>query len=451
VQISIETMTGLERRMTISVPSQAFEGQVTDRLGKAADQVKLPGFRPGKVPMKEVRRRYGPSVRAEVAGELMQSTFFAAIREEDLVPAGSPSLEVVKMDPGIDFEFTATFEVFPLVELADLSGLNIQNPAAQIGDGDIDAMVERLREQRQTWEPADGPCADGHQVTVDFTGSIDGEPFDGGQGEGVTFVVGGGQMIEDFDRGVLGLSAGAEGDFDAVFPDDYSSEELQGKTAKFHVKVTEVSVSQQPELDDEFFRGFGVEEGGLSAFRDDVRGNMQREMDAAILNQVKTQVMDQLHALHTIQQPQAMIKSEIDALKQQMLQQFQMYGANQAQPELPDELFTEQAERRVSVGLIVKEIVGRAELEADTERVKARIDTLAEQYDDPQQVVNWYYSNQEQLQQIEMAVLEEQVVEHVLDAATVVEVASNYEEIIAGNAVKTAETEEVEDAETAES
>jgi trigger factor len=444
-------MTGLERRMTISVPSQTFEGQVTERLGKAANQVRLPGFRPGKVPMKEVRRRFGPSVRAEVAGELMQSSFFAAIREEELTPAGSPSLEVVKMDPGIDFEFTATFEVFPSVELVDLAKLCIKKPIAEITDADVDAMIERLQAQRQTWEPLDAPCAEGHQVTVDFTGTIDGEAFEGGQGEGMSFVIGEGQMIKDFDEGVAGMSAGQEGDFAAVFPDDYQSEELQGKTANFHVKVTAVAASKLPEIDDEFFRGFGVEEGGLEAFREDVRANMQREMDGAITNQVKSQVMDQLHELHTVQLPQTMIKGEIDALKQQMLQQFQMYGANQAQPELPDELFLEQAERRVAVGLIVKEIVADGGLEADADRVKARIETLAEQYAEPEQVVNWYYSNHEQLQQIEMAVLEEQVVDYVLDAATVESVPSNYEDVIAGKAVEPEDAEATEDAEVAES
>ena len=313
MQISIETMTGLERRLTISVPSQTFEGQVTERLGKAAGQLRLPGFRPGKIPMKEVRRRYGPSVRAEIAGELMQTSFYSAIRDEEIVPAGSPSLELVKMDPGIDFEFIATFEIFPTVELSDLSKLSVQEPSAEIVDPDVDAMIERLREQRQTWEVLDTPCAEGHRVTVDFSGAIDGEPFEGGQGEGASFVIGAGQMIADFDRGVLGMRAGEEGDFPAEFPDDYQSEELQGKTASFHVNVSEVAASQRPDLDDEFFREFGIEEGGIEAFREDVQANMQREMDAAILNQVKTQVMDQLHASHTVQLPQTMIKGEIDA------------------------------------------------------------------------------------------------------------------------------------------
>jgi len=430
--------------MTISVPSQTFEGQVTERLDKTAHQVRLPGFRPGKVPLKEVRRRYGPAVRAEVAGELMQSSFFEAITQEELKPAGSPNLDVVKMDPGIDFEFTATFEVLPVVELVSFDQVSVQRPEGEIEDADIDAMIERLREQRQTWEPAAGACKVGQRVTVDFTGTMDGEPFEGGQGEGVTFELGAGQMIEDFDRGVTGLSAGDETDFEARFPEDYQAEELRGKAANFHVELKEVTSSELPELDDEFFAGFGVEEGGLEAFREDVRGNMQRELDGAILNQVKSQVMDQLHDLHAVALPQTMIASEIEALKQQMLQQFQMYAAKE-QPDLPDDLFTDQAERRVSVGLIVRQIVDKAELEPDADRVKERIETMAQQYAEPQQVVNWYYSNHEQLHQIEMAVLEEQVIEHVLDNAAVEKVQSNYEDIMAGTAIQTPEAEDGED------
>lgn len=435
-------MTGLERRLTISVPSQTFEGQITERLGKAAGQVKLPGFRPGKVPMKEVRRRYGPAVRAEVAGELMQSSFVDAVREEDLTPAGSPNLEVVKMDPGIDFEFTATFEVFPTVELSDLAKVQVQRPQAEITELDVDEMVERLRDQRKDWQSVDRGAADGDRVTLDFTGMIGDEAFEGGSGEDVTFIIGAGQMIEDFDTGVTGLCGGNDGEFQAVFPDDYRVEELRGKEATFKVSITEVAESKLPELDEEFFTAFGIEEGGAEAFREDVRANMQREMDSAIANQVKSQVMDQLNELHTVQLPKAMIDREIEVLKGQMLQQFQMYGAQPGgQPDLPDELFSEQAERRVAVGLVVNEIVSDAGVEPDPDKVRERIETLSEQYAEPQQVINYYYSNAEQLQQIEMAVLEDQVVEHILGQATVEELLSNYADIIAGKAIPEADPE----------
>jgi trigger factor len=436
MQISIETTSGLERRLTISVPSETFEAQITERLGDARGRVRLPGFRPGKVPMKEVRRRYGPAVRAEVAGELMQSSFFEAVQQEDLTPAGQPSLEVVKMDPGLDFEFTATFEVFPVVELADLSKAELRRPEAEITEADVDAMVEQLRDQRKTWETVDRPAQDGDQVTLDFEGRLDGEVFEGGTAEDATFVIGAGQMIDDFDTGVRGMSSGEEGEFEASFPDDYRAENLKGKTVTFSVKVKSVAESRLPELDEEFFKSFGVEDGGMEAFRDDVRSNMQRELDGAIRNQLKSQVMDQLAALHDLTLPNAMVAREIDALRQQMLQQFQMYGAQGMQPDLPAELFQEQAERRVKVGLVVNELVSTQDLQADPERVRERIETMAEGYAEPQQVINWYYSNQEQLEQIQMAVLEDQVVDHVLDQARVETVVSNYRDVISGKALE---------------
>jgi trigger factor len=456
MQISIETTSGLERRLTITVPSEAFEEKIADRLGEAAKQIRLPGFRPGKVPMREVRRRFGPSVRAEVASELMQSSFVEAVQQEALSPAGSPNLEVVKMDPGIDFEFTATFEVFPVVELADLHRVKVKKPEAEVTDADLEQMIERLREQRKTWSSVTRGAQEGDRVTLDFTGTIDGEAFDGGSGEDVTFEVGTGQMIEDFDQGVRGLAKGESGEFAATFPETYNKEDLRGRTASFSVTIKEVEESSLPALDETFFEGFGVEEGGLEAFRTEVRESMEREMEAAVNNQVKSQVMDQLAQLHSVQLPKAMVANEIQQQKQQMLQQFQMYGQGGRTPEidLPDDLFTEQAERRVTVGLVVNELVSSTGLKADPDKVRARVETLAAGYAQPEQVVRYYYSNPEQLQQIEMAVLEDQVVDHILEQAEVEVVSSTYTEVISGQAVaaevETADTGEAEAADPGE-
>jgi trigger factor len=438
MQISIETMSGLERRLTISVPSEAFEEKISRRLGEAAGRVRIPGFRPGKVPMKEVRRRYGPAVRAEVAGELMQSSFFDAIRQEELAPAGQPNLEVVKMEPGNDFEFTATFEVFPSVELVNLSKVTVKRPEAGITDADVDEMIERLREQRKTWEPVERPAAEGDQVTVDFEGRIDGEVFEGGKAEDATFVIGSGQMIDDFDAGVRGMAAGGGGEFSATFPEDYRAEQLAGKTVTFSVVVKTVAEPRLPEVDEEFFRQFGIEEGGMEAFRTDVRSNMQRELDAAVRRQLKTQVMDQLFELHDVLLPRALVKNEVGNLRQQMLQQFQMYGSGGG-PELPDELFWKQAERRVTVGLVVNEIVSSAGIEVSPEKVREHVEQLAEGYAEPQQVINWYYGNPEQLQQIEMSVLEEQVVDHVLEKAQVEVLPGSYQDVLTGKALPAAD------------
>ena len=405
MKISIETTANLGRRLTISVPSETFEDRISARLNDAAKQVRLPGFRAGKVPMKEVRRRYGRSVRTEVAGELMQSSFVEAIGQEKLSPAGAPKLDVVKMDPGIDFEFTATFEVFPNITLGDFSKVSVKRPEAAIGEPEIDAMIEKLRQQRATMEPVTRAAADGDQAKVDFKGMKDGEPFAGGEGEDVTFVLGQGQMIGDFDSNCVGLAAGESTEFEAVFPDDYQAEELQGQSVTFAVTMKEVSEQKVPELDGEFFKEFGIEDGTEASFRAEVRSNMARELDTAVQNQVKTQVLDELQSLHDVQLPESLITQEIGALKQKMMQQLQMYGTNQAMPDLDDALFQDEAEKRVAVGLVLNEIINVHQIEADADKVRDRIDTIAQPYADPAQVVNYYYGNAEQLQQIEMAVI----------------------------------------------
>ncbi len=449
MNVSVETMSGLERRLTIALPSEEFESKITAKLEEARGQVRLPGFRPGKVPLKEVRRRFGPSVRADVAGELMQASFFEAVTQEELNPAGQPSLEVVKMDPGIDFEFTATFEVFPVVEVADLSKIEVVKPGAEITDEDMENMIERLRAQRTTFEDVERPVEEGDQVKVDFSGTIDGEAFEGGSGEDMQFEVGKGQMIEDFDQGVRGVPLGESTTFDAVFPDDYQAEELQGKTAQFTITVKEIKEAKVPELDEAFFEGFGVTEGGEEAFREEVRNNMQREMDAARKNQIKQQVMDGLGNLHEFQLPHAIVVREINVLKEQMLSQFQMGGQAQA-PQLPNELFQDQAEKRVKVGLVVNEIISKESLEVDETLLDERLQEIAAPYGETEQVIEWYRNNPEQMQNIEMGVLEDQVVDHIMALAQVEELDSSYEDIISGRAIPTPEPEESEQSEQTE-
>ena len=416
--------------MTIVVPAAQFENQVAARLTKARGQVQLPGFRPGKVPMKEVRRRFGPAVRAETATEVMRASFYDAVQQESLAPAGSPTLEVVKLAPGDDFEFTATFEVFPRVDLVDFSKLEIAKPVCEITAADIDDMVQRLREQRCEWEDVTRGAQEGDRVTVDFQGTLDGEPFEGGKGESIEFVVGSGRMIEDFDQAVRGLAGGEGKDFPAAFPDDYKRDELAGRSVDFSVTVLSVRVPRLPEVDDDFFRAFGIEEGGLEAFRAEVTGNMRRELDAAIRAQVKGRVMDQLLHHHDVQLPEALVHQEIQSLKNRLLERSR--PAAEKSLSLPDELFREQAERQVSLALITREIVRSRELSADPERIRKRIEELAEPYTDRTQVINWYYQDEEQLAGVEMAVLEDQVVDTLLEQAQVSLRESSYADIIAG-------------------
>ena len=446
MNVSIETMSGLERRLTIALPSEEFEQQITTRLEDARGSLRLPGFRPGKVPLKEVRRRFGQSVRAEVAGELMQSRFFEAVQQESLNPAGSPNLEVVKMDPGIDFEFTATFEVFPSVDLADMTKVSVIKPQAEISDEDVSAMVERLREQRATYEPVDRPAAEGDQVKADFAATMDGEAVEGTEGEDVEFVLGKGQMIEDFDKGVTGAEPGATVEFDATFPDDYRAEDLQGKTVQFSVSVKEVKETQLPELGEELYEAFGVSEGGEEAFLAEVRSNMQREMDNSIRGQVKQQVMQDLESLHDFQLPHAAVHREIHTLKDQMLGQFQLGGAgNRPDIDLPDELFKDEAEKRVKLGLVINEVISSESLEVDQELLDERLHEIASQYGEAEQVIAYYKSNPEQLQGIEMGVLEEQVIDLILNQAQVEVLDSSYDEVVSGAAIPQPEVEDAED------
>ncbi|MBO79711.1 MAG: trigger factor [Gammaproteobacteria bacterium] len=441
MNVSIETMTGLERRLTIAVASEEFETQITQRLKDARGRVSIPGFRAGKVPLKEVRRRYGGAVRAEVASELMQSSFVQAVQQEQMNPAGSPKLDVVKMDPGIDFEFTATFDVYPTIELADFSKINIKRPSAEIGEDDIETMIGKLQEQHTSFEVAERAAASGDQLKIDFTGTLDGERIESACGEDFTFKVGEGQMIEDFDQAILGMAAGEEKSFDATFPEDYRAEELQNKTVQFSATVHEVSEAVAPELNDEFFEKFGVTEGGEASFREEVKKNMGRELDSAIKNQTKQQVMDGLSKVHEFLIPQDVVLREIGALKEQMLSQFQMPQGQAPQLDLPDALFQDQAEQRVKVGLVVNEIIVKHEMKADAALVDEQLKTIAEPYDEPDQVISWYRSNPEQMQNVEMGVLEDQVVDLILAQSTVEEVVASYADVLSGAAIAEPEAE----------
>ena len=441
MNVSIETMTGLERRLTISVASEEFETQITQSLKDARGRVSIPGFRAGKVPLKEVRRRYGGAVRAEVASELMQSSFVQAVQQEQMNPAGSPKLDVVKMDPGIDFEFTATFDVYPTIELADFSKINIKRPSAEIGEDDIENMIGKLQEQHTSFEVADRAAASGDQLKIDFTGTLDGERIESACGENFTFKVGEGQMIEDFDQAILGMAAGEEKSFNATFPEDYRAEELQNKTVQFSATVHEVSEAVAPELNDEFFEKFGVTEGGEASFREEVKKNMGRELDSAIKNQTKQQVMDGLSKVHEFLIPQDVVLREIGALKEQMLSQFQMPQGQAPQLDLPDALFQDQAEQRVKVGLVVNEIIVKHEMKADAALVDEQLKTIAEPYDEPDQVISWYRSNPEQMQNVEMGVLEDQVVDLILAQSTVEEVVASYADVLSGAAIAEPEAE----------
>ena len=430
MQVSVETTSGLERRVTVGVPADKLDSAVKTRLADAQKNLRVDGFRPGKVPMGEVKRRFGKAVRDEVLSEVMRESFIDAVSKEKIEPAGMPQFEATVNEPGKDLEFVATFEVYPEVSLAAFDAIEVEKPVAEIGDADVDKMIEQLRGQRATYEVVERAAEQGDRVNINYAGTRDGEAFDGGTADGQQLVLGSGQMIPGFEDGIVGMKAGEEKSIDVTFPEDYQAEDLKGQAVKFAITVNKVEAQKLPEVDDEFMALFGVKDGGMDAFRTEVRGNMERELRNAVKGKVKEQIMGGLVAAHSFDVPAALVTGEIQRMRQQMMQQFgggQQFDASM----LPEELFKEQAERSVRLGLIVRQILEQHELKADADKVRAQVEEIASQYESPEEVVNWVYSNPQQLQQIEGAVLEEQVVELVLGQAKVAEKVLPYEEAVA--------------------
>ncbi|QIL89423.1 trigger factor [Microbulbifer sp. SH-1] len=431
MQVSIETTSGLERRLTVNLPAEVVDKEVDKRLQQAAKTVRINGFRKGKVPLKVVRQRFGDGVRQEVLGEVMSRSFYEAVQKEQVKPAGQPSIEAKSIAPGENLEYVATFEVYPEVALADLSEVAVERPVAEVTDADVDNMIDVLRKQQSSWKETKRKAQKGDRVTIDFVGRKDGEEFDGGKAEGQRLVLGSGSMIPGFEDGIIGMKPGEEKEVEVTFPEDYQAENLRGANAVFTIKVTNSEKPELPELNDEFFAAYGVDTGGEEKFREEVRNNMQRELKNAALNKVKTQVMDQLFGKHQVEIPAALVKSEVNTLRGQMVQQFGgQINPQDAARMLPDTMFEEQAKRRVVLGLVVGEIVKQNKIAVDSDRVKAKVEELASTYQQPEEVVDYYFNNRELLAGVESVVLEDQVVDFVLDKAKVSEVESTYDDVI---------------------
>lgn len=432
MQVSVETTTGLERRMTVGVPAAEVDTAVTQKLKETARRVRIDGFRPGKVPVSVVKQRFGDSIRAEVLEEVVRNHYAQALTSEKITPAGSPQIELSKDKAGEDVEFIATFEVFPDIELAGFDGFEFEKTTAEITDADIDKMLDNLRQQRANYVEVDRAAKDGDRVKIDFVGKIDGEAFEGGSAEGQAVTLGSGQMIPGFESGIEGMKAGDEKPIDVSFPEDYGNEELAGKAAVFDIKVHEVAEAELPELNEEFFTAFGAEGKDLETFKTEVRQNMEREARTALEGKLKNTVIDKLVEVNEIDVPSALVQDEIHRLKHQAVQQF----GDQAQIDphsLPDELFTEQAQRRVKVGLIMNELINKAEIKADDAAVKAYIEDQASVYQDPQQVIDYYNSNPEMLNQVKAVVVENAAIDHILENSKVADTVVSYEEAIKSN------------------
>ncbi len=432
MQVSVEAKEGFERCMTVEVPAARINTEVEKRLKKIARTARLDGFRPGKAPISLIRGRYDGQVREDVFREMLQSTYFEALSQEKLQPAGEPRIEPLEKEIEDGFAYTATFEVMPEIALNEMSDITIKRPVARVEESDIDEMVEKLRTQRATWTAVDRAAEDGDQITINFKGYIEGELFDGGSADDVPLKLGSGQMIEGFEAGLLGIKAGESRTLELTFPEDYQAANLAGKEAKFEVEAIKIAISELPEIDEEFAKMFSAS-GNIADLRNDIRSNMERELESRISSSVKEQAMQALLDANNIEVPAALLEDEAAGLKKKAEAEMANDSTeSNAKQVLPLELFMDNAKRRVSLGLIMSEVIKANNIEVDAERLKAKIEQIAADYEDPKTVVDWYYNNEEQLSQLENVVLEEQVVDWVLDQVKVEEEQTSFAGLTSG-------------------
>lgn len=444
MQVSVETTSPIGRRLTIQVPAAQVDQAVDARLQQTAKNAKLNGFRPGKVPFKVIRSRYGAEARNEAVGEIIRENYVKALGDESLNPAGYPEIETTVNEAGKDLEFVASIEVYPQIELNSIDGAEVKRPQAEITDADVDEMIESLRKQSADWAVVERAAQDGDQVKIDFEGFVDGEAFEGGKAEGHELVLGSNSLIPGFEEQLAGASAGDDVTVKVTFPEDYQAEHLAGKDAEFKTHVHEVKEQALPEIDAEFTKRFGVEDGDMDAFKAEVRKNMGRELDSAVENSVKQQVIEALKGANPIDVPKGLIQQEIDALKRQAAQQFGL-GEDFDVSQLPNELFEEQGRSRVQVGLLLAEVISQNSLEASDDDIRAFGEQVAQQYQQPEQVVEQYMNNEQMKTQLKSAVLENKAVEKLLESANVTDEKMSYQEALA--AAQANPQEEAEQAE----
>lgn len=430
MQVSLETTQGLERKLTITVDADVIDSAVKGRLQQLGKTQRINGFRPGKVPVSVIQKRFGAAVRQEISGEVMQRSFYEAVMKEKITPAGAPSLGMGADAKDGEFQFTATFEVYPEIELKELSEIKVEKPAVEIKETDIEEMMETLRKQHADWKEYKRKAKKDDRVTINFVGKIDGEEFEGGKAEDFVLELGKDRMIPGFEKPIVGTRAGESCVVEVTFPEDYHVDDLKGKAAQFEVDVTKVEGLALPKLDDAFVEQFGVAEGGVEGLKAEVKKNMQRELDQTVKANVKQQVLDGLLEKNVIDLPTALVDQEIEVLRKQAAERFGQQQAGGSMPELPKELFEENARKRVSVGLLLGEVIKNNELSVDDAKVNALIENMASAYEDPTEVVEYYKNNQEMMQQMQNVALEEQAVDLLLETVNTTEVEKAFGDIM---------------------
>ena len=433
MQVSIETLEGLERRMTVQIPSERVSEAVEKKLRDLSKTVRIDGFRPGKVPLKVIQQKFGGHVRQEVIGDVIESSYQEALIQEKVRPAGMPSIDAVNTEDQEDMSYTATFEVYPEIEKLELESIEIEKPRVEITDEDFDAMLQKLREQRKSWKETEAAAKTGHQVMVDFEGRIDGELFEGGAGKDMAIEIGAGQMLPEFEAGLEGIKANEQRTVEVNFPEDYHGADVAGKKAEFKLKATKVSQPELPEIDEEFAKGFGVEDGDLEKMRTDIRANMEKEKNDRLKQHIKNNVMAGLLEHNKIIAPSAMVAEEINNLRAQAAQRMGKDPESVDEASFPSALFEAEATRRVQLGLLLTEVIRVEKIELDQELVNAAIDEMAVAYEQPDQVRDYYRHNQQARSGLEGTVLEDQVVSHILDKANVSEKDVSFDDLMNGN------------------
>jgi trigger factor len=427
MQVSVENIGKLERRMQVQVPAEKVSKEIAERLKTISRTARLNGFRPGKAPLNVIRRQFGPQVHREVIGELLQSSYEEAVTQNALTPAGSPRIEPQSMDEGQDLKYTATFEVYPEVVMQPIESLEVERVTADVGETDIDAMIERLRQQQTKYVEVARAAALKDKVTVDFEGSIDGVPFAGGKGENVTIVLGEKRMLPQLEAGLVGAAVGEKRNVTVNFPADYRATELAGKEAVFATETKKVEGPELPELDEEFCKLFGVAEGGVAKLREDVAANMRRELAANLRNRNKTVVMDKLYSSNPLEIPNVLVEGQIRDMQVDAMRRAGVKDAAQAPPREP---YVEPARRRVALGLLLNDIVRREKLVVDRTRVNERLDELVSAYGDAAAMKRAYMANADAMRQVESLTLEDQAVDWVLAHAKVHDKPSTFKEMM---------------------
>ena len=431
MQVSVESIGSLERKVHVEVPETRVTSEVSERLQNMTKTTKVQGFRPGKVPLKVINGKYGKQVRNEVVGELVRTTLFEAINQENLKPAGQPQIEKVDAADGKALSYTATFEIYPEISLKPSDKLKFEKPSCEVSKDDVDAMVEKLRTQHRKLEVVERAAKKGDIVNIDFEGFIDDKPFEGGDAKNYNLELGAKSFIDGFEDGLINKSAEEEVLLKLKFPKDYGKEELKGKQVEFKVKINNVNETSLPNIDKKFINKLGIQKDDEESLRIEIKKNMEREVELSLRRQLKDIVFDKLYSENKIDLPQTLVTNERERLMSDLEKNIKQQGADLEKiKSASEQIITDQAEKRVSLQLILAEIIKQNNLKADPKKVREMVEHAAAGYEDPEAVINWYYSDQKNLAEVEVLSLEDNVIDWVLEHANVTDKPCTFDEIM---------------------